>query len=432
MPRGAKVGCMWGWQRLCTAHWLQATDKQAGCNAQRAWHQLTHAPLLLCAVLCRFLQGEGTSPKEIQKIRDAVKNGEICSVRLLNYRKDGTPFWNLLTVTPVKTSTGQVTKFVGVQVDVTSRTEGKAFAESGGAPLLKYDGRLRENVAKNIVAEVVDTVESVETNGKRATAPKAFPRVALDLATTVERIQQNFCICDPTLPDCPIVFTSDAFLELTEYAREEVLGKNCRFLQGPKTDPDTVATIRKAVVDKEEITVRILNYKKSGKPFWNMFTLAPIRDVDGTCRFMVGVQVDVTAADANASPDAIPAMKPDASMAAKGHDASAVIGNALQNLGMGGAKDEDPWKNLVTGVLYKKPHMADSPGVIALRQAAEKYGTLKIDHFKRQKQLGSGDVGMVDLVTLEGTSHEFAMKSLDKREMIERNKVGLLLALVYS
>jgi PAS domain-containing protein len=53
----------------------------------------------------------------------------------------------------------------------------------------------------------------------------------MDLATTVERIQQNFCICDPSLPDCPIVFASDAFLELTMYPREEVLGRNCRFLQ---------------------------------------------------------------------------------------------------------------------------------------------------------------------------------------------------------
>lgn len=61
--------------------------------------------------------------------------------------------------------------------------------------------------------------------------PKAFPRVAMDLATTVERIQQNFVICDPSLPDCPIVFASDAFLELTGYPREEVLGRNCRFLQ---------------------------------------------------------------------------------------------------------------------------------------------------------------------------------------------------------
>lgn len=67
--------------------------------------------------------------------------------------------------------------------------------------------------------------------GKKMTAPKSFPRVALDLATTVERIQQNFCICDPNLPDCPIVFASDGFLEMTEYGRFEVLGRNCRFLQ---------------------------------------------------------------------------------------------------------------------------------------------------------------------------------------------------------
>lgn len=64
--------------------------------------------------------------------------------------------------------------------------------------------------------------------GKRMTAPKAFPRVALDLATTVERIQQNFVICDPNLPDCPIVFASDGFIELTQYPRHEVLGRNCR------------------------------------------------------------------------------------------------------------------------------------------------------------------------------------------------------------
>ena len=65
------------------------------------------------------------------------------------------------------------------------------------------------------------------------TAPKAFPRVALDLATTVERIQQNFVICDPNLPDCPIVFASDGFIELTEYPRHEILGRNCRYAVQP-------------------------------------------------------------------------------------------------------------------------------------------------------------------------------------------------------
>ena len=58
----------------------------------------------------RFLQGEGTDPKEVHIIRDSVKNGTTCSVRLLNYRKDGSPFWNLLTMTPIKTDDGKVTK----------------------------------------------------------------------------------------------------------------------------------------------------------------------------------------------------------------------------------------------------------------------------------------------------------------------------------
>lgn len=178
----------------------------------------------------RFLQGEGTDPKEVQKLRDAIKKHDAVSVRLLNYRKDGTPFWNLLTMTPIKTPDGELSKYVGVQVDVTSKTEGKATEDGGGVPLLvRYDARLRENVAKNIVDEVTNTVEGAEpvhSNKPSGKAAKQFPRVALDLATTVERIQQNFVISDPTLPDCPIVFASDAFLELTEYKREEVLGRN--------------------------------------------------------------------------------------------------------------------------------------------------------------------------------------------------------------
>lgn len=80
---------------------------------------------------------------------------------------------------------------------------------------------------------ILQDVELEMRLGKKMTAPKSFPRVALDLATTVERIQQNFCICDPNLPDCPIVFASDGFLEMTEYGRFEVLGRNCRFLQVP-------------------------------------------------------------------------------------------------------------------------------------------------------------------------------------------------------
>lgn len=187
-------------------------------------------------------------------------------------------------------------------MDVTSKTEGKADTGSQVPLLIKYNERLKENVCRGIVEKVTDTVQQTETGNRadpsqmpiavgKVGGPKSFPRVALDLATTVERIQQNFCICDPTLPDCPIVFASDAFLELTEYPREEVLGRNCRFLQGPGTDQNTVQDIRDAIKEGAELTVRILNYTRSGRAFWNMFTLAPMKDSDGSTRFYVGVQV---------------------------------------------------------------------------------------------------------------------------------------------
>nr|AML79332.1 putative LOV domain-containing protein [Chlamydomonas sp. BC-2016] len=419
--------------------------------ASEGFYQMTgYGPSEVLGHNCRFLQGEGTDPKEVQKIRDAMKKGEAVSVRLLNYRKDGTPFWNLLTMTPIKTPDGKVSKIVGVQVDVTSKTEGKAFADSTGIPLLvKYDARLRENVAKKIVDEVTSTVASAEpgsapshgvsgfggsssSGGKKgAGGPKAFPRVALDLATTVERIQQNFCISDPTLPDCPIVFASDAFLELTGFAREEVLGRNCRFLQGPDTDQSTVEQIREAIKSGSELTVRLLNYTKAGKPFWNMFTLAPMRDEAGVTRFFVGVQVDVTA-QGTAGSSTVPVwnktVSAEAAVVKQGAAAASMIQSALALPGSGANPyGVNPWVGISGTIMRKKPHKADDTAFQALMSVQERDSKIKLMHFRRVKQLGAGDVGLVDLVQLQGTEHKFAMKTLDKHEMQERNKVQRVL-----
>lgn len=73
-------------------------------------------PIARVAPRSRFLQGEGTDSKTVQQLRDAIRNGTFVSVRLLNYKKNGEPFWNLLTMTPIKDSAGRVTKIVGVQV----------------------------------------------------------------------------------------------------------------------------------------------------------------------------------------------------------------------------------------------------------------------------------------------------------------------------
>lgn len=365
----------------------------------------------------RFLQGEGTDPKEVTKLREAVKGGKHVSVRILNYRKDGTPFWNLLTMTPIFGPDNRVAKIVGVQVDVTSQTEGPVKENL----LIKYDARLRQT-NKKVIEDVTTEVQKTETETKGSSSTKTFPRVALDLATTVERVQQNFVVCDPSLPDCPIVFASDAFLELVEYQRHEVLGRNCRFLQGPATDRATVAKIREAVASGRECIVRLLNYKKSGAMFWNMFTLAPIMDVEGRIKFFVGVQVDVTARDNGIGPnDWIPAPAVENKAKDTLKAAASKINAALQHVPFG---QRNPWAMMTEGCMKMKPHKANDPGYLALASVETQVGEkLKLVHFRRIKQLGSGDVGLVDLVQLQGTNMKYAMKTLDKFEMQERNKI---------
>lgn len=101
-------------------------------------------------------------------------------------------------MTPIKDETGRVVKFVGVQVDVTATTEGHAVNDSAGVPvLINYDDRLKENVVKPIVDDVLHAVQTDEgrepkrlsRTGGGPGSPRSLPRVALDLATTVERIQ---------------------------------------------------------------------------------------------------------------------------------------------------------------------------------------------------------------------------------------------------
>lgn len=92
--------------------------------------------------------------------------------------------------------------------------------------------------------------------------------------------QQCFVLSDPKLPDNPIVFASPGFYKLTGYTSEQVLGRNCRFLQGPGTDPAHVDVIRKAVATGADATICLLNYKADGSPFWNQFFIAALRDSD--------------------------------------------------------------------------------------------------------------------------------------------------------
>ena len=101
-------------------------------------------------------------------------------------------------------------------------------------------------------------------------------------------------LADATDPDNPIVYVNDAFEEVTGYSEAQILGHNCRTLQGPGTDPEGVATLRDGIAENRPVTTQILNYRRDGTPFWNRITVTPIQDERGEVTHLLGFQQDVT------------------------------------------------------------------------------------------------------------------------------------------
>mmetsp|Transcript_19042 Transcript_19042/g.31596 ORF Transcript_19042/g.31596 Transcript_19042/m.31596 type:complete len:329 (-) Transcript_19042:15-1001(-) len=116
------------------------------------------------------------------------------------------------------------------------------------------------------------------------------------LMSALSGSQQNFAISDPSLPDNPIVYVSQGFLDLTGYTLDQVLGRNCRFLQGPGTDQSAVEVIRRGIREGVDTSVCLLNYKSDGTPFWNQFFVAALRDAENNVVNFVGVQCEVSKA----------------------------------------------------------------------------------------------------------------------------------------
>ncbi len=113
-------------------------------------------------------------------------------------------------------------------------------------------------------------------------------------AAAIRATRMAMIVTDATQADNPIIFANDAFLKLTGYAREEVIGRNCRFLQGPDTDPQAVAAMRQAIAAGEDIATDLLNYRKDGSTFWNALYLSPVRNDAGLIVYFFGSQLDIT------------------------------------------------------------------------------------------------------------------------------------------
>nr|AML78086.1 putative LOV domain-containing protein [Homalosorus pycnocarpos] len=285
---------------------------------------------------CRFLQGPATNRHTIIEIRDAIREERACQVSILNYTKQGKPFWNLFHMAPVYSKEdGRVVHFVGVQtpiisncdhdplssamncfcspasVNVSSPTNPHVYVphvdprkhstpvdvDEDSCEVKETDKDKAKSSVNSVLSELVSKCKGVGVTERRCTASAAGSCgervICSSLMLSLTKVQQSFVLANPHLPDSPIVHASEMFLRLTGYSREEVVGRNCRFLQGPDTDRRAVQLIAESLRAEKSCTVKLLNYRKDKTPFWNLLHIAPIRSSSGKVAFFAGVQLEV-------------------------------------------------------------------------------------------------------------------------------------------
>jgi PAS domain S-box-containing protein len=118
--------------------------------------------------------------------------------------------------------------------------------------------------------------------------------MAIPFERLVGETTEGITVCDFRRPDMPLIWVNRGFLNLTGYRKNEVLGRNCRFLQGPDTDPAAVERVRQALRECEAVVVELLNQRKNGTQFYNSLSLSPVLGADGEPDYYIGVQTDVT------------------------------------------------------------------------------------------------------------------------------------------
>ena len=168
------------------------------------------------------------------------------------------------------------------------------------AILQEENDKLRTAIRQNLPAEEAEQLISAKAPtdniiaDNTLSANKVLDDPDFRFIKALQTAQQNFVVTDPSLPDNPIVYATQGFLNLTGYSLDQVLGRNCRFLQGPETDPKSVEKIRGAIETGNDMSVCLLNYRVDGTTFWNQFFIAALRDANGNITNYVGVQCKVS------------------------------------------------------------------------------------------------------------------------------------------
>lgn len=155
-------------------------------------------------------------------------------------------------------------------------------------------GGLRVLDVTNLPSVVDGRIAGVYGIAKDVTERKHQETQLRILERSAEASANGIVIADAVAPDLPLIYVNESFLEMTGYERREVIGHNCRFMNGPETDPEALRLLRNAIAEQREVRATLINYRKDGTPFWNDLFISPVPDETGRVTHFVGIQQDVS------------------------------------------------------------------------------------------------------------------------------------------
>ncbi|KAH8047206.1 PAS domain-containing protein [Aureococcus anophagefferens] len=263
--------------------------RTCGCPGSRWWpstspfrNQTGYGPEQI-GKKCTFLQGPETEQYLIDEIVDALRECKGLAVKLTNVKKDGSAFQCYLALHPVFGANGEYLYQVGAQVDMTGRpSDARAQLKTlSSCSSCCRRASCASSYAKSLarpggpgLAKVRDTDEWLG----------AFTQIA-------ETWPACIVVSDMTIP-ARRWSTNPEFCRVTEYTTAGAVGRNCRFLQGPDTEPESIGVIQRTLGKCEDCHVLLTNYRKSGEKFKNL-SMRPVLDADDVYRFVIGVQFEV-------------------------------------------------------------------------------------------------------------------------------------------
>lgn len=147
---------------------------------------------------------------------------------------------------------------------------------------------------KKVAERTQELAKSVEELNRRVEDQRRIQQTLLVHEQAIQSVANSIIITDATQPDNPIIHCNPAFEKMTGYGGEEIMGKSCRILYGPETDPETIKRIAHAQSRGKHITAVMRNYRKDGTPFWNRMMISPVLDINSRVTHFIGVSEDVT------------------------------------------------------------------------------------------------------------------------------------------